>query len=130
MIREAALALMSERLAKLVALLASGKDGDVLAAVDALKRTLDAAGLDLNDLAAEILALGEVDTASQAVERCEPGDWFRFIDQLLADTDALSDRDLQFLWSMRRSVTRGRVPTPKQEKWLRDIEAKLTENVA
>jgi hypothetical protein len=117
-------------LAKLVALLASGKDGDVLAAVDALKRTLDAAGLDLNDLAAEILALGEVDTASQAVERCEPGDWFRFIDQLLADTDALSDRDLQFLWSMRRSVTRGRVPTPKQEKWLRDIEAKLTENVA
>jgi hypothetical protein len=40
------------KLGKLLRLLASDKDGEVIAAASALKRTLGAAGLDLHDLAA------------------------------------------------------------------------------
>ena len=44
------------KVAKLVRLLASDKDGEVLAAVAALKRTLASGDADLNDLADSILA--------------------------------------------------------------------------
>ena len=42
---------VAERLAKLLRLLASDRDGEVVAAVTALKKTLEGAGLDHHDLA-------------------------------------------------------------------------------
>jgi hypothetical protein len=44
-----------DRIAKLVRLLASDRDGEVLAAVAALKRTLAAGGADINDMAAAMV---------------------------------------------------------------------------
>jgi hypothetical protein len=44
----------TDKVAKLVRMLASDRDGEVLAAVAALKRTLAAGGADLNDMAAAI----------------------------------------------------------------------------
>jgi hypothetical protein len=46
----------TDKVAKLVRLLASDRDGEVLAAVAALKRTLGAGGADINDLAAALVA--------------------------------------------------------------------------
>jgi hypothetical protein len=46
----------TDKVAKLVRLLGSDKDGEILAAVAALKRTLGAGGADLNDLAAGLVA--------------------------------------------------------------------------
>jgi hypothetical protein len=46
----------TDKVGKLVRLLASDKDGEVLAAVAALKRTLGAGGADLNDVADAIVA--------------------------------------------------------------------------
>ena len=46
----------TDRLAKLVRLLGSDKDGEVLAAIAALKRTLDIADMDLHDLADALVA--------------------------------------------------------------------------
>jgi hypothetical protein len=46
----------TDRIGKLVRLLASDKDGEVLAAIAALKRLLDVADMDLNDLADVVVA--------------------------------------------------------------------------
>ena len=46
----------ADKVGKLVRLLASDRDGEVLAAVAALKRTLGAGGADLNDLADALVA--------------------------------------------------------------------------
>jgi hypothetical protein len=47
----------TDKIAKLVRLLGSDKDGEILAAVAALQRTLDIADLDLHDLA-DVIAVG------------------------------------------------------------------------
>jgi hypothetical protein len=47
----------TEKVAKLVRLLGSDKDGEVLAAVAALKRTLGVAGIDMHDLA-DVITVG------------------------------------------------------------------------
>jgi hypothetical protein len=49
-----ALAPIAPRLANLIRMLASDKDGEVLAAVAALKRTLAGSGADLHTLAASV----------------------------------------------------------------------------
>ena len=49
-----ALAPIAPRLANLIRMLASDKDGEVLAAVAALKRTLAGSGADLHTLAARV----------------------------------------------------------------------------
>jgi hypothetical protein len=49
-----------EKLAKLMRLLASDKDGEVLAAVQALKRTLNGSGADIHDLAARVTGGGKL----------------------------------------------------------------------
>src|SRR5262245_15076381 len=50
---------LEERIAAVVRLLASDKDGEVVAAVNALKRTLASAGTDINGLALGIENLGK-----------------------------------------------------------------------
>jgi len=50
---------LEERVASLVRLLASDKDGEIVAAAHALKRTLESAGTDINGLAHGIENLGK-----------------------------------------------------------------------
>jgi hypothetical protein len=45
----------TEKVAKLVRMLASDRDGEVLSAVGALRRTLGAGGADINDMAAAVV---------------------------------------------------------------------------
>jgi hypothetical protein len=50
---------LEEKIASIVRLLASDKDGDIIAAAHALKRTLESAGTDINGLAHGIENLGK-----------------------------------------------------------------------
>jgi hypothetical protein len=50
---------LEERLASIVRMFASDKDGDIIAAAHALKRTLKSAGTDINGLAYGIENLGK-----------------------------------------------------------------------
>jgi hypothetical protein len=115
-----ALAPISARLAKLIPLLASDKAGEVAATVEAIKRVLGTVGADFHDLARALV--GQTDADDE--------DWELLVERLLDASDRLSDRDIEFLWSMRRHVSLGRTPTPKQAKWLRDIDARLSERAA
>jgi hypothetical protein len=114
-----ALAPIAPRLAKLVALLSSDKDGEVLGAVEAMRRLLATVDSDFHDLARALAGEAPADD-----------DWRQLIGRLLEEADRLSDRDYDFLLSMRRHIALGREPSPRQQKWLRDIEAKLAEVAA
>jgi hypothetical protein len=119
-----ALAPIAPRLAKLVALLSSDKDGEVLGAVEAMKRLLGTVDADFHDLARVVEGDDHRDTARR------DDDWVDLIHRLLANAGSLSDRDYEFLRSMRRHVALGREPTLRQRNWILDIEAKLAERAA
>lgn len=102
---------------KLMRLLASDHDGEIVNAARALQRVLGNVGLDLNDFARMI----EGDTVSPS----EP-DWR---DQLLfcaKQIKRLNARDAQFVATLL-STTRWREPSAKQRKWLDDIVERLRE---
>jgi hypothetical protein len=62
----AAIGKVAPRLVKLIPLLASDHDGEVVATVTAIRRTLAAVGLDLHDLAEVISAPGYVPSVERA----------------------------------------------------------------
>jgi hypothetical protein len=107
------------RLQKLVPLLASDKSGEVVATVEAISRLLRSHGLDFHDLAKAITA--------PPPAPLHDNDWARLIEHLLDASDQLSERDVEFLQSVKKFVATGRAPSPKQAKWIRDIRAKLKE---
>lgn len=105
----------AERLAKLLPLLTSDRDGEVLAAVAAIRRTLDAAGLTVHDLAAAIGAPasptgGTSDDAIMVVA--------------LRRAAGLSDWERRFIESLATWLQQGRRLTPKQRATLHKIHAR------
>ena len=60
---------LEQRLAAVVRLLASNSDGEVLAAVQALRRTLQSAGTDINGLAQGIENLGKSTVVPDEIKR-------------------------------------------------------------
>jgi hypothetical protein len=101
--------------------LASDKPGEVVATAGAIARLLRSVGADFHDLASALIA--------PPAPRNDNG-WSRLIERLLDASDQLSERDVEFLLSVKRFVATGRAPSPKQAKWLRDIRAKLQEVAA
>jgi hypothetical protein len=100
---------------KLVRLLGSNRDGEVVAAVRALRRVLDGAGLDLHDLA-QVIEVGDVDD--------DDGDgWRGMATRCSASPDAMSAQEQAFISNILR--WRGTL-SPKQEQWLQDIFERVT----
>ena len=94
-----ALAPLRPRLAQLVRLFASDKDGEALAAARAIGRTLHAAGLDLHDFAASI----EADPSPS--DRPPPGcSWHEMVDNLWLHVNQLSPRDAIFIADMAEDL--------------------------
>ena len=60
---------LEERIAAVVRLLASDRDGEVIAAVNALKRTLKSAGTDFNGLAHGIENLGKSTVVPEEIKK-------------------------------------------------------------
>ena len=94
------------KLAKLLPLLASDKDGEVVATARAIGRTLAAAGADWHDLVRML-------TESPAVEDEQQFD-FPFILRCLHGHPSLNERESQFVASIAAQQARGRPLSEKQ----------------
>jgi hypothetical protein len=112
---------MRPALAKLIRLLASDVDGEVLAAVRAMGRALKASGCDFHDLANLVEAPATAPSGSAgggfrdhfADETELP--WRRIVDACTDQPGRFTAKERQFLQTMQR--WRG-TPTPKQRDWL------------
>lgn len=118
---------IASRLAKLIPRLASNHDGEVLATVQALRRTLESASLDLHSLARELSNRETRSLDCPPTSAPTPADW-RAVARWCADQDdgRLSRKERDFLATLRR--WRGR-PTSKQLIWLTDIHDRLQAEV-
>jgi hypothetical protein len=117
----------TDRIAKLIRLLASPVDGEVVNAARALHRVLADAGR-FHHLADIVEANWHPPIAIQPPPKPKPPpepkhDWQILAARLLQHREVLlGSRELDFLQNMLRSRT---APTDKQWKWLGDIEARL-----
>jgi hypothetical protein len=141
-----ALAPVANKLGKLLRLLSSDRDGEVVGAARAIVRTLDSAGLDIHALAAGLESSnGKKFSEADALEiyrrgmedgkRAAEGGGFHSVDEptwheiaceCAAHDDRLRDeRERQFVRDMVRRTVRGGVPTEKQAHWLRAVYARV-----
>jgi hypothetical protein len=110
------------KLGKLIRLLSSNRDGEVLAAVHALKRVLDGGKLDIHALADMVEAAG-VSPARHGKTR-EPS-WNQIARECASRPDLLRDHERAFVSDMVRWTAARGEPTPKQATWLRSIYVRV-----
>jgi hypothetical protein len=102
---------IAPKLSKMLLMLSSNYDGDVVAAARAITKILQGAGSDWHDLVAAMLApVAHLEVRRDVVQ------W------RLSRRFFLSPRDRGFLENVARQL---KPLSPKQEKWLRDIVGKL-----
>ena len=117
------------RIGKLVRLMASDNDAEVLAAAHAIERSLLAANLTLHDLAQLIDGKPTVkEYPKQAPHPDGPAPWedaapFEFICDQLLDSTVLSPREREFIGSILRQSKRyaGFKLSEKQQRWFNAI---------
>jgi hypothetical protein len=107
-------ATIEQTLGKLIPLLASNHDGEVVATARAIERLLKASGCDWHDLAATI---------------CPPDDpdWRRDLRYCASNSARMQQRERDFVATL---VGWRGGPTDKQLRWLRSIAARLRSNSA
>jgi hypothetical protein len=120
-------ALASPRIAQLIRLLASDREGEVLAAVRALRRTLASAGADFHDLAqavenAAVAPSPRTDrrssrprTSRSRSAACESIGWQASVRWLLDHPARLTPRGREFVEDMAGWAGK---PTKRQAAWL------------
>jgi hypothetical protein len=136
---------IANKLGKLIRLLSSDKDGEVVAAVAAIRRTLNSENLTIHDLAEGLATDDRKFTESDAQEIYRRGtadgrreadhdSGFRSVDEpswneiareCEAASGRLNEREREFVGDMVRSTVRGGKPTEKQAKWLRAIYTRV-----
>ena len=102
-------------IAKLLRLLASDKDGEIVASVHALRRVLGSANLDLHDLASVVEFSAHREAPQIASATADDDDAREMIRRCCECSDLLSTKELAFVCSMAR--WRGQ-PTERQLAWL------------
>lgn len=108
----------SDKLAKLVRLLSSDKDGEVLAAASAIKRTLATEGSDIHALADALCRL----QPQHRPRHEDDNDWHSIACGCQAY--GLSQREQNFVADMV-AWTAFREPTQKQQAWLLSIHGRV-----
>lgn len=123
----------ASRLANLIRRLSSEFDGEILATVSAICRTLSSAGHTFHDLAEVIEAacgqrvIGAASTPADARQHPSQARWRRDVKALLRRRDELTDWELRFV----RNVSRYRSPpSAKQLDVLAGIRRRLEEEAA
>jgi hypothetical protein len=113
--------LPAAKLGKLIRLLASDQPGEVLGAAQALRRVLEAEGLDLHDLAHVL------ETAAAPPLTSGPDiDWVGVAYYCLeVGHGLLNQREHDFVANMAAGLPRWREPTEKQARWLQAIATKV-----
>ena len=136
-------AMSEERLQKLIKLLSSSNDGEVVAAARALLRTLEADGSDIHELAERVggrkLSQAEMKriydeafrrgqsaaSASAGFHNTEGPSFHEMACEIMLKADArLSPKERDFVDDMVRWCAR-REPSEKQAKWLHAIYCKV-----
>ena len=113
------------KLSRLIPRLATDSDGEVLATVAAIRRTLDRAGMDLYDLAAR-LATDAPRPVRQAPHTPDPATLFEMAGWLHSRArNRLTAKQADFVASAARLLAAGRALTPKQTQWLRNLHAQF-----
>ena len=121
-----ALAPIAPKLAKLIPLLSSDKDGEVVATARAIERTLRAEGFDWHDLANAVTRQPEARIIYIKPPEPEPGDWCELARWCLDhDDDRLNEKESSFVSDMASRLICGGEPSERQAAWLRSIYAKL-----
>lgn len=113
-----------QKLRKLVPLLGSDKEGEVVAAAQAIVRTLNGLGLDLHDVAEAVqdrYQPPDIELAKTWSDWAEIARWCRDHHRGL-----LAERERGFVDNMTRPPAGYRAPSEGQQKWLRDIFERLT----
>jgi hypothetical protein len=133
----------TDGLAKLIRMLASDKDGEVTAAVKAMKRTLTDRGMDFHALA-DLVANGSGGKAAladayknglrdgiKAARECGVADgggvddeiaaWCELAKACLSRRRRLSEKEITFVEQMVRWTSLGRTPSYKQGTWLNSL---------
>ena len=107
---------ITQRLAKLIPRLGTPHNGEIVATVHAIRRTLESAGLDLHDLAA-VLGTPTIETA--------PDCWLTLA-RWCGDHDCgrLTQREREFVTNMV-AWCHWREPTARQSEWLLAIRNRL-----
>jgi len=107
-------------LAKLIRLLSSDRDGEVVASVHAMRRLLAGSGLSLHDLADAI----ELPVRASQHDDDDADDWHVMAMACAQCRYLLSERERSFVTTMVR--WRGR-PSRKQRDWLEAIYDRIRE---
>jgi hypothetical protein len=110
-------------LAKLIRMLSSDRDGEVVASVRAMRRVLEGAGLSLHDLADAIELPGQI---SQHNDNAAD-DWRVMAKACAQCPHLLSDRERSFVTTMTRWRAK---PSRKQAEWLEAIYDRIREAAA
>jgi hypothetical protein len=116
------------KLKPLLLLLSSNQDGEVIAAVNAVKRTLKSANCDFHDLVAGLTSSPSAKAREQPgytrhrdgddVDDDISGNWRAMRDHCWRHEKRLREREREFIHSLNK--WRG-TPTPRQLTWLRAI---------
>lgn len=117
------------KLAKLIPRLASTHEGEVLATVDAIRRTLDRAELSMHDLAASLCAPQPVQPRARPKPQAKPEPAPEDAEDLLAKAEWLRDHvgdDLTgkqgaFVATAIRMLRAGQSLSDKQRGWLHGL---------
>jgi hypothetical protein len=119
----AALLGIAPTLAKLIRLLSSDRDGEVVASVHAMRRLLASIGLSLHDLADAI----ELPARRAPQHDDDADDWRVMANACAQCRHLLSERERSFVTTMAR--WRGK-PSRKQRDWLETIYDRIREEAA
>ena len=128
-------AIAKKRLTLLIPMLASDKDGEVVASVRQIAKALAAEGKDFHDLVRMLAQEPTVVYQTVFRERPEPkpnasrrkqwdfggqseGDWIEKADFCADHLDMLSEREAEFVQDMTRKLRRYGDPTERQASWL------------
>src|SRR5215207_5703864 len=115
--RMTTLAAVAPKLVKLVSRLASTHQGEVIATVHALGKTLGGAGLDFNDLAAAIEPKASLTYTSPLAGHDEPEIWLELTRWCRDQHGQLADHERKFVWDMCGRLVCGGEPTERQGAW-------------
>jgi hypothetical protein len=135
----------TEKIGKLIKMLSSSSDGEVVAAVHALMRTLEAEGTDIHELAERVegrkLSQAEMQkiydkafaAGKQSVAAAAPTfhdvtneiSWHAIACECMHSSRLRDQREQKFVADMVRWTVRGGEPTEKQAKWLRSIYVRI-----
>lgn len=123
------------RLAKLIPMLATDHDGEVIATARAIERTLRSEGLDLHALANLLAGNTEPKIlpvpSTAAAQGQSEWTWAAVAEFCQANHGgSLTPKELAFVKSMLPKLVCDGKPTEKQADWLRDIFAKVREVAA